>query len=322
MSCASSFWEKLDAVCVINLDYRTDRWEKINSYLSRHMPAEKIHRVSAVYGRELPGYGTHVLFRNTTEQEAHFWAGRGGCLLSHQKALRLAQEKGWERTLILEDDAQFLDPLEGDIAQLLARVIDEQAAFDLMFLGMTPYYDKGVLLDRQMTPQGEIQVGRIMGPLCMHCYIVHGHAIPGILECQPNEARVWDWMACHLSWDSWIANEYGRTAKHIIYGCYPNLCVQAEFYSDIEHCMIKHDQGALGDTPHPVTWIPEKDFLRIFGSPKFLFKKYLKLFAHWVIGQFYYLVGYRMFHVSIESAGYFGALKAAVSELRTRKHKH
>lgn len=319
MGHTSVFWEKLDAVCVVNLDHRTDRWEKINDYLSQHLPANKIHRISAVYGRELPGYRTHVLFRNTTEEEARFWAGRGGCLLSHRKIMRLAQERGWKRTLILEDDAKFLDPLEGDIAELLARVIEQQPVCDLMYLGMTPYYGKGVLLDRQLTSRGEVCVGRVMGPLCTHCYIVHKRAIPDILACLPNEESVWDWLAYHLSWDSWLANEYGRTRRHVIYGTYPNLCVQAEFYSDIEHHMIKHDQGALGDKPHPVEWISERDFLGIFSSPRFLAKKYIKLLAHGVIGAFYYLVGYRVFHVSIESAGYWGALKAAVSVLKARK---
>lgn len=321
MSCDNTdFWQKLDAVCVINLDHRTDRWEKIHAYLATNALPDKIHRVSAVYGKKLSGYRKHTLFKNTSEQEALFWAGRAGCALSHRRCMELLRKNAWKNMLILEDDAKLLDTLKGDIGALLVRVVEQRQDWQLFYLGATPYYHQAAAIDRTESPRGEVRVGRIMGPLCTHCYVVDQHAAQEIIDRLPAEENVWDWLAVHVSLDSWYANEYGKEKRHVIMGCYPNICVQDDSYSDIEHHVIGHQQGALGDAPHPVEWVTEKEFSRIFLSPKFVGKKWLKLAAHRALSLFYHLVGYRMFHVSIESAGYFGALKAAISELRARKH--
>lgn len=316
---SSSFWQSIDGICVINLDHRNDRWESIHTQLLQlGVPDEKIHRISAVWGKTLPGYKKGRLFRNCTEDEALFWAGRAGCELSHGKCIQYIADHGWQKALILEDDAVFVHNLDGTVGKMLSDVANRSDEWDLFFLGMTPYYSKAEKCVASESPKGEVTVARIMGPLCAHCYLVSANACKKILPFIPQEKNVWRWLAFHLSYDSWIANEIGRSRSYTMYGCYPNLCVQGEFYSDIEHVRICHNLGAYGGTPHPVTYISGKEFRSIFRSPSFLCKKYMKILAHYMLGIYYYAVGYKKFSVSIENAGYFGALKAALGVLKKR----
>lgn len=317
MNTLPSFWDLIGGICIINLDHRTDRLHAIMKQL-QHVPKEKIQRISAVWGKELPAFGKGPYFRNCNKEERLFWAGRAGCLLSHRKCIQYALDHQWENVLILEDDATFHDDLEGDIGHLLSDVIQSSQAWQMFFLGSTPYYPKAATIKQLKTDKGEVTVARIMGPLCAHCYLVHKSAYNSMLQVLPTEKNVWSWQATHLSYDSWIANEFGRTDKNIILGCYPNLCSQGLFYSDIEHHDIQHGMGALGCEPWPVDLVDEQTFLSYYRQPKFIFKKWMKLAAHAALGIYYRICGYRKFSVSIESAGYLGALKAAIQVMKKR----
>lgn len=317
MSTVVQFWDYIDGVCVINLDHRTDRWQELCKQLT-HVRAGKIHRISATWGKMLPDYKQGPYFAGCTEEESLFWAGRAGCLLSHRRCVQYAKDHQWERVLILEDDAVFHDSLSGDIGQMLVEVMQEQRYWQMFFLGSTPYYPLASPVKQINTPHGEVTAARIMGPLCAHCYIVHASAYDDMLNDLPTEENVWEWQATHLSYDSWIANEFGRVAKRTILGCYPNLCSQGLYYSDIEHHEIQHGIGALGQDSWPVTFVDATTFAKIFHSPRFLLKKWMKLAAHAALGWYYRWCGYRKFTVSIESAGYWGALKAALAALKKR----
>lgn len=312
------FWDLIDGICIINLDHRTDRWQKLRAQLS-HIPQEKIHRISAVWGKNLPDFGKGCYFQGCTKDERLFWAGRAGCLLSHRRCIEYAKEHNWEKVLILEDDATFHDTLETEIGTLLQETIEIVPTWHLFFLGSTPYFPLASPIKQIEIEKGTITTARIMGPLCAHCYIVHQSAYNDMLRDLPTKQNVWKWQATHLSYDSWIANEFGRTKKHVILGCYPNLCSQGLFYSDIEHHDIQHGIGALGGESWPVTFVDAATFQGCFRQPKFIFKKWMKLAAHAALGIYYRFCGYRKFSVSIESAGYLGALKAALQILRQRQ---
>ncbi|MBR5895367.1 MAG: glycosyltransferase family 25 protein [Akkermansia sp.] len=312
------FWAGIDGVCIINLDHRTDRWESIKAQL-HNVPQDKLHRISAVWGKKLPGYRQGRLFKSSTEEESLFWGGRAGCILSHRKCIEFAKKKGWRHVLILEDDADFHDDLFSEIGELIARTMTREPNWQIFFLGCTPYSRYATIIDETKSPKGKVTTARIMGPLCAHCYIVNDSAYDAILGKLPSEKNVWFWLASHLSYDSWIANEYGRSKKTKILACYPNICSQAEFYSDIEHHYIQHNKGALGGASHPVEYIAAAQFHAEFTKPRFILKKYMKLIAHELLRIYYYIYGYRKFTISIESAGYLGAIKAAITALRNRK---
>lgn len=314
-----SFWSGIDAVCIINLDHRHDRWAALVEELRRFVPEEKLCRVSAVYGVELPGYKAHRLFKGCTEEECRFWAGRAGCVLSHARCLQLARDKGWQRVMVLEDDALFLDDLCRSVGRMLARFMQRED-WDMIFPGMEPYDDKAVLLDEAHAENGQlVQACRILGPLTTHCYIVSGRAIERLAAALPQQKKVWHWVAMNLSYDSWIANDFGKLPQVFIVGLYPIICTQRESYSDIETETRSIGQGALGEEPFPVTLVSQDAFEVRYGSPRFRMKKAAKIGMHYALGCFYYVAGFRKFKVSVASAGWYGALKAAWADMRNRK---
>lgn len=76
--------ERIDSIHIINLTHRTDRYARIKAWLDEtNVPAEKIHRVDAIY---TPGYG-HI-----------------GCIASHIRALEDFLKSGGQIGLIFEDD--------------------------------------------------------------------------------------------------------------------------------------------------------------------------------------------------------------------------
>ena len=315
-----SFWETIGGVCVINLEHRQDRWQELAAELAPMVPAEKLQRINAVWGKKLPGYRKHRLFKGCNEEESLFWAGRAGCALSHAASVRHAQQQGWPCVMILEDDACFLDNLQGEVGQMLARAM--QQPWDMLFPGMEPYDDQGVLLDEcQLEGTGEVvKLYRILGPLNAHCYVLHERDYEPYLAALPQgDADVWSWLAMHLSYDSWIANEYGRRADVRVLGLYPIVCVQRDSYSDIEHVCRSSDRGALGAGAFPITAVSEEDFQGRFRALAFLRRKWGKIVMHYALGCFYYMVGFRKFKVSVAKAGYWGALKAAWHDVRNRQ---
>ncbi len=315
------FWDNIDGVCVINLDHRTDRWEELHSELLQFIPAEKIHRVSAVWGKKLPSYQKHRLFKGCNEDESLFWAGRAGCVLSHTKCIQMAKDQGWRNILVLEDDAHFVNDMKGKIGEMVQRVIQQDPQWDMFFLGLAPYDDQAALIDSCTTAAGQqVRAMRIMGPLNAHCYMVNAKLFDRYLSHLPKRAEdIWYWLAMNLSYDSWIANDIARQRATRTYGLYPIVCVQRDSWSDIEHIARSGGtSGAIGDPAFPVTEISLADFEKRYRQPKFILKKACKIGMHYALGCFYYLVGYRKFKVSVANAGYWGALKAAWADLKNR----
>jgi hypothetical protein len=131
----TGFWALIDAVLVINLDRRADRWAEMQAHLSQLAPSDKIHRLPAVLGADLPGYGKPPWFRRNRRPAT--WAGRAGCILSHRNALRLAQTRQWHRILILEDDARLSSELNGDAGLRLSELLTGAERPGVCYLGYT-----------------------------------------------------------------------------------------------------------------------------------------------------------------------------------------
>ncbi|WNP33387.1 glycosyltransferase [Enterobacter kobei] len=80
-------WARVDKIVVINRDARTDRWQQMQQELAAlQVPADKVLRVTACEHPQ-PALGR---------------------MRSHQQVLQMAQDRGWENVLVLEDDAVLL----------------------------------------------------------------------------------------------------------------------------------------------------------------------------------------------------------------------
>lgn len=93
------------------------------------------------------------------------------CLLSHKKALELAQSKNWKTVLVLEDDVEF--PAGFDEA--LDNLLDNCPEFDMLFLhGTYGRFNKPVVYNEHL-----MRVRELYGAFA---YIVHSRFYKRLIE--------------------------------------------------------------------------------------------------------------------------------------------
>lgn len=230
----TGFWDCIDAVLVVNLKHRTDRWERIHAILRRHLPQEKIVRVDAVYGKQLPGFGEPPWFTaRTSEQVAGVRAGAAGCCLSHRKAIEMARAVGYQRILLMEDDAEFFNELDTPEGDAIAQVLRQDDGWDLFYLGYYQRLNKHHVVSRHDCDGRALELWRIRGPLMLHAAVIHERVFDKMLDDLPNPDNPWWWMTYWGSIDSWIYNKFGRDPKVRIWATDPKLIMQYVSYSDI-----------------------------------------------------------------------------------------
>lgn len=229
-----SFWNQIDAILVINLKHRNDRWEKIRNELKTYGVENKAIRIDAVDGKLLPGYGATPWFKGRTpEKVARMKAGSAGCCLSHRKALELAKARGFKRILLMEDDARIKEELNNTVESFLFNFLRETNPCDMLYLGFYQKTCVHVPTKKIVDDNLEHQIWRIRGPLMLHATVIDQRVYDKLLAGLPTADNIWPWMTYWGSIDSWIQNKLGRQADVHIYGCRPNLIVQHANYSDI-----------------------------------------------------------------------------------------
>lgn len=95
--------ELIDCIYVINLDFRTQKWETTKKACQRYNLG--INRVSAVNGWAL---SKAVHKRLASPYPVRLPSGALGCLLSHLSILKDAYERGFSIIWVMEDDIEFL----------------------------------------------------------------------------------------------------------------------------------------------------------------------------------------------------------------------
>lgn len=225
----ATYMEAVDAVVCINMDRRKDRWEAFCQTMQGVVPEGKIHRESAVVGKELPGYGEAPWFTDRTGERAAHWAGTAGCLLSHRNVIRRAKKEGWRNVLIFEDDAQSCATSEGMqlMAEAVRRFCGERY---LLYLG----YNGKVVYGYQVERKGASSLLRVDGLLAAHAYLVPNEMYEPLLQAMPQEDRdVWAWVAAHRAVDAFYAHEVDLWQGVKIYAVWPQQFRQSGSESDI-----------------------------------------------------------------------------------------
>ena len=224
----SSCWEALDGVVCINLDRRIDRWEQFQQAMSSVIPLDKIHRLSAVVGVELPGFGHAPWFSDRTGERRTYWAGVAGCMLSHAKAIKLAQQSGWRNVLIFEDDVQAKVTHEG--LQMMARALQRLRGRYLMYLG----YNKPIPCGVCMEKEAGAELWRTSGALAAHAYIVPQCMYEPLLAALPERQEdAWAWIARHRAVDTFYRDEVSEWSGVSIYAVLPLMFYQSGASSDL-----------------------------------------------------------------------------------------
>lgn len=218
-------WDLIDAVLVINLDHRKDRWKQVQEHTADIIPQHKLHRISAVLGKELDGYGIKPWFRGKKRDPV--WAAKAGCTLSHQKALEHTVNSGWETVLVLEDDIEF-SPAFDDINQQLATALSNQSDWDICYLGYTD--PEGPF--RKLSNIGEEHsLYQVFGCMTTHAYIVRKKMATKVYAVLPDTNNIWSWLSVHRIIDRWYMRHLGMRFK--VTCITPSIINQRADFSDI-----------------------------------------------------------------------------------------
>jgi glycosyl transferase family 25 len=223
---SSRFWSEIDAVLVINLEHSTDRWQDFLALSRNIIPQELVHRITAVPGEKIGGYGQRPWFRGGFRADT--WARRGGCVLSHRRALELARDRGWKRVLILEDDVEFCSGFSSSANELGLAMSDNSFEWDMVYLGFTKA--KGPFKTLRMLTGGR-HVTQIFGCHCTHAYIVNSNMQDWLLRKLPDESSIWPWLALHRAIDRWFSSHLGIRFK--VLAVSPPMINQRTGFSEI-----------------------------------------------------------------------------------------
>lgn len=235
-------------VCVINLDHRSDRWEDFQQNIQPQLAPKQVHRISAIEGIKLPGFGKPPFFRGRPRDRT--WAARAGCTLSHRAALTHARDAGWSHVLILEDDIHLPQPLDESL------IISLRDAFiahnpDICYLGFTD----PVPPFRELTALGATHaMHQVFGCNTAHAYLVSRHAIDWMLAMLPQPQDIWRWITCHRAVDRFYYRNLSPSLT--VTAISPAIIDQKPGFSDIIGKTIaayseKHDTTVVACHPDP-----------------------------------------------------------------------
>jgi glycosyl transferase family 25 len=218
-------WDLIDAVPVVNLDNRPERWEKFLSSANGMLPEDKMFRFSASLGSAIPGYGTAPWFKGKPTDSR--WAGKAGCTLSHQRIMAKAKEQGWEMLLILEDDADFSETDKDELAAVLWEVLSKRSSWDICFLG----FSKTRGPSRPSGKAAKRDIFEITGCGTTHAYLVNAKARNWLVDQLPSEKSIWPWIAKHRVIDRWYS--WNLSLKLKVLAVSPSIITQATGFSDL-----------------------------------------------------------------------------------------
>lgn len=164
-------------------------------------------------------------------------------MLAHRRALETARRAGWQRVLILEDDATFDADFVKSMDALQTELFESQLKWDICYLGFT--HPQGPFETMAHLP-GERHLTRIYGCKCTHAYLVNASLRDWLLEQFPDESQIWAWLAVNRAIDRWYMATLGQ--KFRVIAVSPSLIIQRSDFSDIVSRVTNHfgeDSGRL-----------------------------------------------------------------------------
>lgn len=227
MTAKHSAWDFVDGILVINLDSSPERMALFRQRNADVLPMEKVHRISAVYGRSLPTFGKEPWFTERTKERAGYWGGVAGCTLSHRRAIEYARAAGWRNVLILEDDVQVHSGADG--LDLLERSLGELSGPYILYLG----YSRPTPYGRRVLDVGRHALWCTEGVLSTFAYLVSRELYDTLLAGMPTEENVWEWHACNRAVDTFYRDRIARTSGVKIYVIQPDLVDHIDGQSDV-----------------------------------------------------------------------------------------
>lgn len=221
-------WNLVDGIQVLNLDTCVERLEQFKIDNSETLPIDKVHRLSAVQGRKLSGYGQEPWFTARTMERAHFWGGTAGCALSHRNAIRKAKELGWRNVLVLEDDVRVLG--DSGALDIMQYALENLKGRYILYLG----YSRPTPYGRKVYSEGTHALWKTEGVLAGYGYLVPASMYDVILDLMPSEDEdVWEWLSIYRAVDSFYRDNIANLRGVNIYMVQPDLIMHVDGISSI-----------------------------------------------------------------------------------------
>lgn len=130
--------ELVDAIYVINLDRRQEKWERMKNILNER--GMKAYRFSAVDGWNI---SEKVQKRLAGNYPVRMLPGEIGCLLSHISVIKDALRRGFNTVWIFEDDIEFIeDPHQ--MSEYLSELKKIDPKWDILYTDLDSKNNLGV----------------------------------------------------------------------------------------------------------------------------------------------------------------------------------
>lgn len=231
-----TIWKQIDAILIINLDESKARWGRMMECLENIVPLEKVHRIPATRGTDLPGYLQKPWFRSRTRARAKTCAGAAGCVLSHARALQYALDHNeWNTVLVLEDDAILREDKWKTLDAQLAEFMKTDQEWEIIY----PGYSESPQWAGETAWFNMFHCSGVTGTFSM---ILNRRAWGKLLSGLPEEGNVWSWLAQYKAIDYWLKNWV--TPFSPVYYITPSL--------------VRHPDGEVSDITGKATLLPLK----------------------------------------------------------------
>jgi glycosyl transferase family 25 len=199
-----SFNKYFNNIYCINLDKRTDRWEKFLAEI-KQINLENVNRFSAIDGNNIIN-GTNLL------------NGELGVLLSHYELIKLAKEKNFDNILILEDDVVFTHTAS-KLDEYMEKIPQN---WDFIYFGGNHIYGR--------EPQKiNDKVIKLNHTVALQCIAIKNTMYDVILEVLGKKKKQVDAYYADLQ------------KPFNAYGVKPNIAIQREDYSDIQNKIVNYN---------------------------------------------------------------------------------
>ena len=252
-------WNKVDGILVINLDSFPERMTRFMEDNRSTLPIEKVHRLVAVDGRKLAGYGEKPWFTSRTMERAHFWGGTAGCVLSHRSAIERAKNEGWRNVLILEDDVRVL--ADSAAADVFEFALDSLKGQYLLYLG----YSRPTPYGRKVYKHGNHGLWQTEGVLAGYGYMVPQSMYDRILSMMPTEENIWEWLSIYRAVDSFYRDNVATLSGVKVYMVQPDLIVHVDGMSSIANTYTSTE--LYSKTQEPYSYCTLAGVLHVLSAP-------------------------------------------------------
>lgn len=253
-------WNEIDGILVINLDSSRERMDKFLADNAETLPLDKVHRLSAVYGRALPSYGKEPWFTACTAERASYWGGAGGCSLSHAKAIARAKAEGWRNVLIMEDDV--VTGQHPDALAILEYALKNIKGDYMLYLG----YSRPTPYGSAVQKSGEHALWQVEGVLSTFAYLVPESMYDRLLAVMPTEENIWEWMSIHRAIDTFYKDTVASMPGVKIYAIQPDLVVHIDGMSDVSGSSVTYT-GRYDQTLIPHSYTTPAGIIHVLSAP-------------------------------------------------------